>query len=163
MNHHHPHRTRCSRFASPWPALIVGSGPRLPIADIDRIDDERMALALIGALASTPRTHETLAILLDDERRGSKIVNIDGTVDPDSVLHVADLVTEMVHRVDDIGAVIIASFRPGGSDELDDVERWLTIDEQLGVVGVELLEWFVIGRSVSCPRSLFGDPVRWAA
>ena len=163
MNHHRPYRPGCSRFTSPWPALSVDAGPTLPVADVDQIVDARTALALIDALASNPPVHETLAILLDREHRGSTIVNIDDTVDNDSVLRVADLVTEVAHRVDDIGAVIIASFRPSGSDELDDLERWLTIDEQLGLVGVELLEWFVVGRSISCPRSLFGDPARWVA
>ncbi len=152
----------CSRFVSPWPTLTDGAGPRLPVADIDPITDAPTALALIDALASVPRTHETLAILLDHEHRGTTVVNIDRTLDHDSVLYVADRVTEMAHGVEEIGAVIIASFRPGGSDELDDLERWLTIDEQLGLVGIELVEWFVIGRAVSCPRSLLGDPSRWA-
>lgn len=163
MNHHRPYRPGCSRFASAWPALSNDAGPQLPVADVDPIDDARTALALIDALASDPPVHETMAILLDREHRGSTIVNFDGTVDHDAVLWVADRVTEMAHRVDDIGAVIIASFRPGGSDELDDVERWLTIDEQLGIVGIELVEWFVIGSAVSCPRSLLGDASRWAA
>ena len=163
MTHHRPYRPVCSRFASPWPALCVTDPPPLPVADVDPITDAVTALALIDAFASNPPVHETLAILLDHEHRGSTIVNVDGTVDNDSVLHVADRVTEIAHRIEDIGAVIIASVRPGGSDELDDVDRWLTIDEQLGLVGVELVEWFVIGRSVSCPRSLLGDPSRWAA
>jgi hypothetical protein len=163
MNHHHPHRTGCSRFSSPWPALSLDAAVPLPVAEVDPINDAPTALVLIDALASDPPVHETLAILLDREHRGSTIVHFDGTVDNDSVLWVADQVTEIAHRVDDVGAVVIASFRPRGSDELDDVERWLTIDEQLGLVGVELIEWFVIGRSVSCPRSLLGDASRWVA
>lgn len=163
MNHHRPYRPGCSRFASSWPLLGLDPETSLPVARADRIDDASTAQSLIATLASDPPVHETLAILLDREHRGVKVVNVDGTVDNDSVLLVADLVSEMACRIDEIGAVIIASFRPGGSDELDDVERWLTIDEQLGLVGVELVEWFVIGRSVSCPRSLFGDASRWAA
>ncbi|MEP1126589.1 MAG: hypothetical protein ABJH68_22110 [Ilumatobacter sp.] len=139
------------------------TGVRLPVADVDAIDDPSLALTLIGELASDPPAHETLVILLDTERRGSTIMIIHGTVDNDSVLHVADHVIERGHRIDHIGAVIIASMRPGGSDELDDIDRWLTIDEQLGLVGIELVEWFVIGRSVSCPRALLGDAPRWAA
>jgi hypothetical protein len=163
MYHHRPYRISCSRFASPRAALAGDSMPPLPVADVDPIDDAPTALTLIGAMASDPPAHETLVILLDREHRGSTIVNFDGTTDNDSVLWVADHVTEIAHRVDDIGAVVIASFRPNGSDELDDVERWLTVDEQLDLVGIELVEWFVIGRSVSCPRSLFGDAPRWAA
>jgi len=133
------------------------------MAEVDRFEDPSIALALIDALASDPPVHETLAVLLDSDHRGTTIMNFDGTVENDSVLWVADAVTERANRMDDVGAVIIASVRPDGSDELDDVERWLTIDEQLGLVGIELVEWFVIGRSVSCPRALLGDESRWVA
>ncbi len=168
MNHrrplrHRPDPRRCTDVASSQPAVSGISGLRLPVADVDTIDDPSLALTLIGELASDPPAYETLAILLDAERRGSTIMNIHGTVDNDSILHVADHIIERGHRIDHIGAVIIASMRPGGSDELDDVDRWLTIDEQLSLFGIELVEWFVIGRSVSCPRALLGDAPRWAA
>jgi len=163
MNHHHPFRPGCSRFASSSPAFAADGGPSFPIAEVDAIDDAATALALINEFASRPQAHETLAVLLDREHRGTTILNVDGTVDNDSVLWVADHVTDVAHRVDGVDAVIIASYRPGGSDELDDIDRWLTIDEQLGLVGIELVEWFVIGNAVSCPRSLLGDTSRWAA
>lgn len=161
MNLHRPQRPGCSRFAAQWPA--TDGGVSLRVGRGEQISDATAALELIGTVASRRPTHETIAVLLDHEHRGSTVINVDGTFDNDSVLHVADLVTELAHRVEQIGAVIIASFRPGGSDDLDDVERWMTIDEQLSLVGVELVEWFVIGRSVSCPRSLLGDAARWAA
>lgn len=161
--HHRTFRAACSRFVSAPAAFGIESAPALPIADVDRFDDPSVALALIDALASHPPVHETIAILLDREHRGSTIMNVDGTVDGDSILRVADAVTERAIRVEEVGAVILASLRPGGSDELDDLERWLTIDEQLGMFGIELVEWFVIGRSVSCPRALFGDDARWIA
>ena len=28
-------------------------------------------------------------------------------------------------------------------------------------VGVELLEWFVFGNAVTCPRDRLGEPPRW--
>lgn len=163
MYQHHPFSPGCSRFTAPSPAFGPTGGPSLPVADVDPINDASTALALINEFTSHPHVDETLAILLDREHRGSTIINVDGTVDNDSVLLVADHVTEIAHCVDEIGAVIIASIRPGGSDEPADIDRWLTIDEQLGLVGIELVEWFVIGRSVSCPRSLLGDASRWAA
>lgn len=163
MHHHRPFRPGCARFASPFPAAVGGAAPTLPIADVDPIDDAPTALALIDAFTSRPLVHETLAVLLDRERRGSTIINVDGTVDDDSVLWVADHLTEIARHVGDVAAVIIASIRPGGSDQLDDIDRWLTIDEQLGLVGIELVEWFVVGGSVSCPRTLLGDESRWAA
>ena len=167
MYHRHPYRFGCSRVVATWPAMFATGGPPRPVADAhvghERIDDAATALELIGSVTSDPVVHETLVVLLDAEHRGHKIVNVDRTVEHDSVLGVADLVTEMAYGAEDIGAVIIASIRPDGSDELDDVDRWLTIDEQLAMVGIELVEWFVIGRSVSCPRSLLGDVSRWAA
>ena len=43
-----------------------------------------------------------------------------------------------------IEAMIVASSRPDG--------------------GIELIEWFVLGRSgPQCPHELFGEPERWAA
>lgn len=168
MNSHRPLRHRPARHgwsqvATSRLALGIDAGRRLPIADVDTIDDPALALALIGAVASDPPVHETLVILLDAEHRGCTIMNIDATVDNDSVLHVADHIIERGHLIDDVGAVIIASMRPGSGDELDDIDRWLTIDEQLSLVGIELVEWFVIGRSVSCPRALLGEASRWVA
>lgn len=163
MYHQRPNGLRCSRFPTSLFTHPVHDQSALPVAGVDEICDARTALAMFDAVASMPPSHETLLILLDHDRRGSTIVNVDGTVDHDSVLHVADFVTELAHHVAGIGAVIIASYRPGGCDELDDVDRWLTIDEQLSMVGVELVEWFVIAGSVSCPRALLGDPSRWAA
>lgn len=163
MHHRRPNGPGCSRFVSVWPAPGIETAPRLPVAEVDRFDNPSTALALVDALASTPPVHESIVILLDDDHRGSTIMNFDGTVDNESVLHVADAVIERAHFVDDVGAAIIASIRPGGCDELDDVERWLTIDEQLGLFGIELVEWFVIGHSVSCPRALLGDASRWIA
>lgn len=161
MFHQRPNGLRCSRFASPLSVDRQDLESPLPVAGLDVIGDARTALAVFDAVASMPPSHETLMILLDHDRRGSTIVNIDGTVDNDSVLHVADFVTELAHHVAGIGGVIVASYRPGGCDELDDIDRWLTIDEQLSMVGIELVEWFVIAGSVSCPRALLGDPSRW--
>lgn len=161
--HHRTFRATCPRFAPASPAPGIEPAPHLPTAELDRFDDPSVALALIDALTSHPPKPETIAILLDREHRGSTIMNFDRTVDTDSILRVADAVTERAICVEEVGAVVLASIRPGGSDELDDIERWLTIDEQLGMFGIELVEWFVIGRSVSCPRALFGDAPRWIA
>lgn len=163
MKHRHAHRPTSQRFTGRSSPSRFDNEPELPVAGVDRIEDAATALMLVDALASDPRSHQTLIVLLDDEHRGFSIVNIPSTVDNDSVLYAADHMAGVAHHLDEIGAVIIASFRPGGSDELDDVERWLTIDEQLNAVGVELIEWFVIGTSVSCPRALLGDAPRWAA
>lgn len=135
---------------------------RIPRAHIDPIVTSHNAQLLIDELIDAPRRHETLAILLDDERRGISIVSVDGTFEADAVFHVADLVVETTLSSSFVGSVILASVRPGGSDELDDLDRWIELSAQCSDVGIELVEWFVIGSRVSCPRTLLGEPSRWA-
>lgn len=147
------------RCPTDGPAPLIG----IPRAGIDPIDSEASALGLISLAASPRPMFETIAVLLDHQRRGLSILCVGHTFDPESVLHVADNVVESAHQHDEIGAVVIASVRPGGGDELDDLDRWFTIDEELNSVGVELVEWFVLGDGVSRPRSLVGAPDRWVA
>ena len=54
--------------------------------------------------------------------------------------------------------------RPEPSDEstvATDVDRWLEMSDIAEQVGVELIEWFVIGGDVTCPRDQLGEPPRW--
>jgi hypothetical protein len=132
----------------------------MPTAGVHQIDLDA-ALDIITNQVPLPHLHQTVVIVLDHERRGLGITTVADTIEADAVLHVADMIVEAAHRDPEVGAAIIASFRPGGADELDDLDRWLTIDEQLGIVGVELIEWFVVGGAVSRPRTLVGEPARW--
>ena len=140
------------------------SSHRLPRAGIDAITDDASALALIELLVAAPRRCEVVAVLLDSARRAFSVVSVTQTTDADAVHHVADVIVAAAFRGVEIDAVILASVRPGGG-ELDDVERWLTLDEQVGAAGIELVEWYVFdlreGSSVCRPRSLLGDPSRW--
>ncbi len=67
--------------------------------------------------------------------------------------------------LDEFGSVVVASVRVPvpGVDDLDerDVDRWLECSSMLDDAGIELLEWFVIGRRIHCPRDLVGEPRRW--
>lgn len=132
----------------------------MPMARLHEIDLDA-ALDIIANQIPLPHVHQTVVIVLDHERRGLGITTVADTDEPDAVLHVADMLAEAAHLDPEVGGVVIASFRPGGTDELDDLERWLTIDEQLDAVGVELIEWFVVGGAVSRPRTLVGEPSRW--
>lgn len=135
---------------------------RFPTAGIDPIDDAAARL-LFDAMRSVPARYETIVVLLDPERRGHSIITVDGTYDGDAVFEVAELAAAVADRCADIGAVVIASVRPGGSDELDDIERWLELDHRFAGATVELVEWYVYGRAVLRPRQLVGAPDRWAA
>jgi hypothetical protein len=139
---------------------------RLPRAGVDVIDDATSALAMISATIHRPMRPETILLLLDEARRGRSIVVVTGTVDPDAVVEIVECITQGVDA-DELGAIVIASVRPSvaaGGDratESGDVDRWLEMSDIASAAGVELLEWFVIGRGVSCPRDRLGEPPRW--
>jgi len=136
--------------------------PRFPIAGHDVLDDAT-ALQLLGAVIGDPPRCETVLVLLDADRRGRSIINVEATCDPDAVLDVGDLVVTVAASATDIDGAIMASVRPGGTGDLDDIERWLELDQRLDSAGIELVEWYVFGRSVSRPRELVGEPPRWVA
>jgi len=135
---------------------------RFPRAHIDPIDDLGARL-LIDSMLDAPPSAETLVVLLDAEWRGLSIIHVSDTVEPDAVFDVAELVVALAGRDAEVAGVILASVRPVGSDQLDDVERWLDLDERLSIAGLELIEWYVHGRSVSLPRAVLGEPARWEA
>jgi hypothetical protein len=138
------------------------SAHRLPRAGVDPINDPAIALALIGSLLSVPPERETFAILLDHERRGMSVLHLVDDPHPDAVFDVAELIVECAHRQVQFGAVILVSVRPRESDELADADRWLELSDQFEGAGIELVEWFVIGRTTNLPRVLVGDLPRWS-
>lgn len=134
---------------------------RLPRAHVDTIDDAG-ARVLISSILAIPRRAETVILFLDEERRGSIIVNVAGTDHPDAVHDVAEIAAAGGVACGN-AAVVIATVRPERPADLDDAERWLDIDERLASVGVELVEWYVFGSGVTVPRDMIGEPPRWDA
>ncbi|MFN3255012.1 MAG: hypothetical protein ACE37B_04905 [Ilumatobacter sp.] len=153
-----PHRLHRPAAARRLPPRLPR---RLPRAGIDPINTAELAGGLLDAVAADPPRHETIAVLLDDADRGICVLSVDGTTDQEAVLEVAELLIEASLRLGDVAAVILASVRPGGSDHVDDLERWTELSARFDDGGLELIEWFVIGRSTSCPRALLGAPPRW--
>jgi hypothetical protein len=102
--------------------------------------------------------------VLDEARRGRTIVVVTETNDADSAIEVVECLTQ---GMDHPGAIVVGSVRPKAIDAASDpaapgdVDRWLEMSEIASLVGVELLEWFVIGRSVRCPRDELGEAPRW--
>jgi hypothetical protein len=135
---------------------------RFPRAGVDPIIDPAIAAAFVCSLVSSPSMRETFAVLLDHERRGMGILHLVDDPHPDAIFDLAEAIGNCIHEHSEIGAVILASVRPNGSDELADAGRWLELSDHFETVGVELVEWFVIGRTTSLPRTLIGDPQRWA-
>jgi len=134
----------------------------VPRGGIDPIRSADDALAVLALAA--PYGHDTIVILLDAERRSSSIMVVTDTVDHDALFGVIDacVAASAAHGAP-IEAMIVASSRPDGDLDPDDVHRWLEAGDQCRSSGIELIEWFVLGRSgPQCPRELFGDPERWA-
>lgn len=148
---------------------IAPRATRLPRAGIDPIDDDATALSLIRAVVAHPARHETIVVLLDDARRGIALVVVSDTIDPDSVLEVAERIFDPAVHDGRVGTAIVASIDPTDRSagpverDLTDAERWLDLDEISTAHGVELLEWFVLsrGHGLSRPRELVNGPPRW--
>ena len=137
---------------------------RIPRALIDPIDCEVDALMLIDLTMKHPPESDTIAVLLDHERRGLTIFTVTGTTQPDAMFELLDIIIDAGNEGDGrLGGVILASIRPGGRLEPADVDRWLEASETAELGGIELVEWFVIGDDIQCPRDLLGQPPRWGS
>jgi hypothetical protein len=137
---------------------------RLPRAGVDTISCAETALLALAMAIQRPLRAETVTLLLDDQRRGIAVAVVSGTHQPDDVLEVVECFTRSAAHGGRVGSIIVASVRPDRSDEATtstDVDRWLEMSDIAEQAGVELLEWFVIGGEVTCPRDQLGEPPRW--
>ena len=140
----------------------LGPSNRIPRALIDPIDSADEALMLIDFTMKHPPRSDTIAILLDHERRGLTIFTVTGTTHPDAMFDLLDIIIDAGTESDDqLGGVILASIRPGGEIEPADVDRWLEASDMAELGGLELVECFIVGTDITCPRDLLGQPPRW--
>jgi hypothetical protein len=135
--------------------------PRIPRANVDPIRSATDALAVVSAVMDHPMTPQTIVMLLDDDRRGERIVVVndtDRTADPSTVVEwVCASYAEVTDR-----ALVMATIRPRGATRPGDVDVWLEASALADSFGLELLEWFVVGPAgPECPRDLIGEPDRW--
>ena len=141
---------------------------RVPRAGLDVIDAAEPALAVVRLAMSLPPAAETVALILDAERRGRSVVVVDGTVDPDAVVEVVERLADAIAVAGESGALVVATVRPGGALLPDDGDRWMEASQLAELVGVDFLEWFVVGDdgrgtlTISCPRDLLAEPPRWS-
>jgi hypothetical protein len=137
---------------------------RLPRAGVDTICNADTALLTLAMAIQQPLRAETIALLLDDQRRGIAVAVVSGTHQPDDVLEVVECFTRSAAHGGRVGSVIVASVRPDPSDgdtRATDIDRWLEMSDIAEQAGVEPLEWFVIDSGVTCPRDRLGEPPRW--
>jgi hypothetical protein len=116
---------------------------------------------VIALAIHLPPVAETVALLLDHERRGSCVTIVSGTERPDDVVEVAECLATTCSHIAELGALVLATVRPGQGPLDGDADRWLEMSDLAAAAGVELLEWFVIGEAIHCPRDLLGEPPRW--
>jgi hypothetical protein len=133
----------------------------VPRGGIDPIRSADDALAVLALAA--PYGHDTIVILLGADRCGSSVMIVTDTVEPDALFGVISAFVTVASSEPTIRALIVASSRPDGDMGADDVHRWLEASDLCRAGGLELIEWFVLGRSgPRCPRQMFGEPARWA-
>lgn len=142
------------------PAPEVPDVPMLHPAPVRSGTD---ALRVLFLSASQPLEPETLAFLLDRHGNGSVITVVSGTVEPDSVLAVAECLSRAAEGSPRAAALVLATVRPSGCVLPGDIDRWLEASALAATHGVDLIEWYVIGASgAQCPRDLLGEPERWS-
>lgn len=135
---------------------------RLPRAGIDPIGTADAAFLTVSMAVQRPLRHETIVVLLDDARRGLALAVVSDTTRPDDVIEVVECIAGPAAQGGRVAAIVVATVRPAGTDLVTgDIDRWLEMSDLTEQMGVELLEWFVIGSEVSCPRDRLGEPPRW--
>ena len=138
------------------------SAHRVPRAGLDPIDGPAAALAIIRLAVRSPSRSETIVLLLDHDRRGLGVTVVSDTDRPDDVVEVVECIARAAAGTGRVAAMVVTSVRPGASaSDPDDPDRWLEMSDLADSAGVELVEWFVIGRDTVCPRDLLGAMPRW--
>jgi len=125
--------TRCHSHREPRPASLA----------VRRPED---ALAVILTAAASPARPETICVVLDHAHRGLGVIVVDGAMSDDGIFEIAQVVLRAADGRGTIGAVVLATARPGRSYQptADDHDRWFELRARFEATGVELLDWFLI-------------------
>jgi hypothetical protein len=118
------------------------------------------ALDVIFAAADEERS-QVLALLLDDDHVGATCMVVEDVTAPDQVLDVASVVVSARERTP-VAALVLASVRPGGWIDEDDLYRWDELCDLVEPAGLRLLDWFVVADGMAASlRELSGGPDEW--
>lgn len=121
-------------------------------------------VAVLSRTVHVPRRNETIALLVDDARRGVAIVSVAGTHDADDVVEVVELLTLPTTHGSRAHAIVLASVwadAPPASPGRAVIDRWLELHHIAADHGVELLDWFEFSDRVTSLRVAAGAPSRW--
>jgi len=122
------------------------------------------ALDLVARLSSRPSSPEVVCVLLDGARRVGASFTVTDVVDPDGVLHVAEMALAVAAATAEIDGIVLASIRPSPLVERagSDLDRWCRLDDLCNDLRCELVEWLVLTPDrVALPRERLGAPSRW--
>jgi len=125
------------------------------------------AIAVVSLAIHRPLEFETIGFFLDDRSRSNTITVVSGTTEPDCVLAVAECLSAAAASSPRLCGLVLATIRPDSLDDVaatlpGDIDRWVEAASITEANGIELIEWFVVGRAgAACPRDLLGDPERW--
>ena len=87
----------------------------------------------------------TLAVLMEDTGLPGTCIAVDGGGHPDAVFTVSITVTAKCLRNPHVAGVVLASFRPTLRPDCEDIDRWFELVNDFEQIGVDLLEWFILG------------------
>jgi hypothetical protein len=144
--------------------------PAGPGATPTPLTDADAAVAVIRLAASDPPRPETVVLFLDDAHVGRACCIVSGTTAPDDVLDVGALAADVAARSPELHAAVLATVRAGptgrtaaGARIRDDVARWRALLGLFDEVGVDLLDWFVVGPGarVTSLRTRTRLPSQW--
>ena len=104
------------------------------------------ALAVVFAALAEPRQPETIALLLDEQHRGSIVLICSDASQSTELRQLGALLLEVAALHMTLGAVVLATSRPQGGTmpSADDERVFAGLRHDLAAASVELLDWFLI-------------------
>lgn len=137
--------------------LLNASLIDVPRPFIDPINTFVEALGVASMAMQRPRTDSTIALLLDEQRRGLamfRIPPLSSRTIHSVVAHCSDMPSTT--------SVVLVSSRRGIPVVPADIALLLICTGTLAAAGIRLFDWAVIGQGgLYCPRSLAGVPDPW--
>jgi DNA repair protein RadC len=104
------------------------------------------ALGVVFVALDEPHRRQTVVLLLDDDHRGSVVLLCSDASEPFEVRRLATVIIEVAKTSPTLGAVVLATSRPGrGIEPSDDDEHaFAAMRHDLAEASVELLDWFLV-------------------
>jgi hypothetical protein len=120
------------------------------------------ALDILYRAMLLPPEPEVLTFILDERHVGGIVLSCTGVTHHDDVLGVMSMVLRASVYHPNPASLVVASVRPDDGFLPGDIARWVDLDQQCEVEGLQLIEWYVLGiNGVELPRLHYGEPSRW--